>query len=400
MVIKMKEIILVKYGEIILKGGNRPKFEKVLMENIRNAVRNIDRIKMSIMQATIYIEPENPENLDLICERLSLIFGIVSITKAGVLDKNVESIREGAYEYCKKDLLPGKKFKVEAKRADKRFPLTSVELSIDVGGYLDDKIEGITCDVHNPDVTVKIEVRDYNAFVYCSENKLSGQGGMPIGTGSKATLLLSGGIDSPVAGHMMAKRGIEIDAINFFSFPYTSERAKEKVIELASILAKYTSKIDLYIVPFTEIQLAIRDNCPQEHMTLIMRRFMMKLSEKIAYKNGSAALITGESAGQVASQTLAALNVTNSVVKMPVLRPLIGMDKKEIVERSHDIGTFETSILPYEDCCTVFTPKHPRTRPVLKYVEKAQNELNCDEMIERAIANVKVTQIGYGNSQQ
>ena len=385
----MKEIILVKYGEIILKGGNRPKFEKVLMENIRNAVRNIDRIKMNIMQATIYIEPENPENLDLICERLSLIFGIVSITKAGVIDKNIESIREGAYEYCKKDLLPGKKFKVEAKRADKRFPLTSVELSIDVGGYLDDKIEGITCDVHNPDVTVKIEVRDYNAFVYCSENKLSGQGGMPIGTGSKATLLLSGGIDSPVAGHMMAKRGIEIDAINFFSFPYTSERAKEKVVELASILAKYTSKIDLYIVPFTEIQLAIRDNCPEEHMTLIMRRFMMKLSEKIAYKNGSAALITGESAGQVASQTLAALNVTNSVVKMPVLRPLIGMDKKEIVERSHDIGTFETSILPYEDCCTVFTPKHPTTNPKLAVIEKSEARLDVDTLIEKALEGVE-----------
>lgn len=389
MVIKMKEIILVKYGEIILKGGNRPKFEKVLMENIRNAVRNIDRIKMSIMQATIYIEPENPENLDIICERLSLIFGIVSITKAGVVDKDIESIREGAYEYCKKDLMPGKKFKVEAKRADKRFPLTSVELCIDVGGYLDDKIDGIICDVHNPDVTVKIEVRDYNAFVYCSENKLAGQGGMPIGTGSKATLLLSGGIDSPVAGHMMAKRGIEIDAVNFFSFPYTSERAKEKVVELASILAKYTSKIDLYIVPFTEIQLAIRDNCPEEHMTLIMRRFMMKLSERIARKNQSAALITGESAGQVASQTLAALNVTNAVVEMPVLRPLVGMDKKEIVERSHDIGTFETSILPYEDCCTVFTPKHPTTNPKLAVIEKSEARLDVDTLIEKALEGVE-----------
>lgn len=389
MVLTMKEIILVKYGEIILKGGNRPKFEKVLMDNIRNAVRNIDRIKMSIMQATIYIEPENPENLDLICERLSLIFGIVSITKAGVLDKDIESIREGAYEYCKKDLLPGKKFKVEAKRADKRFPLTSVELCIDVGGYLDDKIDGIICDVHNPDVTVKIEVRDYNAFVYCSENKLAGQGGMPIGTGSKATLLLSGGIDSPVAGHMMAKRGIEIDAVNFFSFPYTSERAKEKVVELASILAKYTSKIDLFIVPFTEIQLAIRDNCPEEHMTLIMRRFMMKLSERIARKNQSAALITGESAGQVASQTLAALNVTNAVVEMPVLRPLVGMDKKEIVERSHEIGTFETSILPYEDCCTVFTPKHPTTNPRLAVIEKSEARLDAEALIEKALEGVE-----------
>lgn len=385
----MKEIILVKYGEIILKGGNRPKFEKILMENIRNAVRNIDKIKMSIMQATIYIEPMNPENIDLICERLSLIFGIVSITKAGVVEKNIESIRDGAFEYCKKDLLPGKRFKVEAKRADKRFPMTSVELSIDVGGYLDDKVQGIVCDVHEPEVTVKIEVRDYAAYVYCAENKLEGQGGMPIGTGSKATLLLSGGIDSPVAGHMMAKRGIEIDAINFFSFPYTSERAKEKVVELASILSRYTSKIDLYIVPFTEIQLAIRDNCPEEHMTLIMRRFMMKISERLAVKNKSQALITGESAGQVASQTLAALNVTNDVVQMPVLRPLIGMDKKEIVERSHIIGTFETSILPYEDCCTVFTPKHPTTNPKLAMIEKSEVRLDADGLINKALEGVE-----------
>ena len=387
--IDVKEIILVKYGEIILKGGNRPKFEKVLLDNIRNAVRNIDKIKMSIMQATIYIEPMNPENLDLICERLSLVFGIVSITKAAMLEKNMDSIREGAYEYCKKNLLPGKKFKVEAKRADKAFPLTSVQLSMDVGGYLDDKIEGIVCDVHNPEVTVKIEVRDYHAYVYCVENKLDGQGGMPIGTGSRATLLLSGGIDSPVAGHMMAKRGIEINAVNFFSFPYTSERAKEKVEELAGILARYTSKIDLYIVPFTEIQLAIRDNCPEEHMTLIMRRFMMKISEKIAAKSGSAALITGESAGQVASQTLAALNVTNSVVKMPVLRPLIGMDKREIVERSHVIGTYQTSILPYEDCCTVFTPKHPTTNPKLVAIEKSEARLDVDTLIAKSLEGVE-----------
>jgi len=385
----MEQIILVKYGEIILKGGNRSRFEKVLMENIRNAVRNIDRIRMKIMQATIYIEPENSENLDLICERLSLVFGIVSITKAGVLEKNIELIRQGTYEYCKKDLLPGKKFKVEAKRADKKFPMTSLEIGIDVGGYLDDKIDGIECDVHNPDVTVKIEIRDFAAFVYCTQNKLDGQGGMPIGTGSKATLLLSGGIDSPVAGHMMAKRGIEIDAINFFSFPYTSERAKEKVIELASILSKYTSKIDLYIVPFTQIQLAIRDNCPEEHMTLIMRRFMMRIAEKIAIKNKSAALITGESAGQVASQTLAALNVTNSVVDMPVLRPLIGMDKKEIIERSREIGAFETSILPYEDCCTVFTPKHPTTNPKLSIIEKSESKLDVDDLIEKALNGVE-----------
>lgn len=385
----MKEIILVKYGEIILKGGNRPKFEKILMDNIRNAVRNIDNIRMHMAQATIYITPENNNKIDLICERLSLVFGIVSVTKAGVYEKDMNTIRLGAAEYCKNDLLPGKKFKVEAKRADKHFPLTSVEISMDVGGYLDDTLNGLICDVHNPEVTVKIEVRDDAAYIYCEQHKIAGQGGMPIGTGSKATLLLSGGIDSPVAGHMIAKRGVEIDAVNFFSFPYTSERAKEKVIDLASILARYTSKINLHIVPFTEIQLAIRDNCPEEHMTLIMRRFMMSISEKIAQKNNSIALITGESVGQVASQTLAALNVTNSVVDMPVLRPLIGMDKKEIVERSREIGAFETSILPYEDCCTVFTPKHPTTNPKLKLIEKSEARLNVEELIEKALNGVE-----------
>ena len=389
----MKEIILVKYGEIILKGGNRAKFERVLMNNIRDAVKNIDNIKMTLAQATIYITPENEENIDLICERLSLVFGIVSVTRAGVCEKEIEDIRRGALEYCKKDLLPGKKFKVEAKRADKRFPLNSVELSIDVGGYLNQSCEGLICDVHNPEVTVKIEIRDFAAYVYCEQNKLEGQGGMPIGTGSKATLLLSGGIDSPVAGHMIAKRGVEIDAINFFSFPYTSERAKEKVIELASILARYTSKINLHIVPFTEIQLEIRDNCPEEHMTLIMRRFMMKISEEIAKKNKSCALITGESVGQVASQTLAALNVTNSVVEMPVLRPLVGMDKKEIIERSREIGAFETSILPYEDCCTVFTPKHPTTNPKLFMIEKSEAKLDVDGLIQKALDGVETISV-------
>lgn len=389
----MKEIILVKYGEIILKGGNRSRFEHILLDNIRNAVKNIDNIKMRIMQATIYIEPSDPDKIDLICERLALVFGIVSVTKAGVVEKDIEEIKKGAFEYCRNDLLPGKKFKVEAKRADKRFQYNSMEIGQEVGGYLDDVCDGIVCDVHNPDVTVKVEIRDFAAYVYCVQNKINGQGGMPIGTGSKATLLLSGGIDSPVAGHMIAKRGVSIDAINFFSFPYTSERAKEKVIDLASILARYTSKINLYIVPFTNIQLAIRDNCPEEHMTLIMRRFMMKISEKIALKNKSVALITGESVGQVASQTLAALNVTNSVVDMPVLRPLIGMDKKEIIDRSREIGAFETSILPYEDCCTVFTPKHPTTNPKLQTIIKSESKLPVDDLIEEALNGVEMISV-------
>lgn len=385
----MKEIILVKYGEIILKGGNRPVFERVLMKNIKNAVRNVAEVTIRIAQATIYITVEDDSKMDLVMERLTKIFGIVSVTRAAVLAKDVESLKKGALEYCRKDLQPGKRFKVEAKRADKRFPLTSPEICMEVGGFLDDECPGLIVDVHQPEVTVKVEVRDFGAYVYCVENKLTGQGGMPIGTGSRATLLLSGGIDSPVAGHMIAKRGVEIDAVNFFSFPYTSERAKEKVIELAEILAQYTSKINLHIVPFTEIQLAIRDHAPEEHMTLIMRRFMMQIAERIAKRNKSAALITGESVGQVASQTIAALNVTNSVVEMPVLRPLIGMDKDEIVVRSRQIGTFETSILPYEDCCTVFTPKHPTTQPKLASIEKSESVLPVEELIEKAMAGIE-----------
>lgn len=389
----MKEIILVKYGEIILKGGNRSRFERILIKNIENSIKNIARARVSAIQATIYIEVFDEEKIDIVCERLKKVFGIISIVRARVCEKSIDAIEEAAKEYLKPDLLPGKKFKVEAKRSDKHFPLNSIEIAIEVGGFIGDVFDGLIVDVHNPDITVRVEVRDENAFVYCRENRIKGQGGMPIGTGGKATLLLSGGIDSPVAGHMMAKRGIEIDAVNFFSYPYTSERAKEKVIELASILARYTSKVNLYIVPFTEIQLAIRDNCPEEHMTLIMRRFMMKIAEKIAEKNGSSVLVTGESAGQVASQTLEALNVTNCVVKMPVLRPLIGMDKVEIIERSQNIEAFETSILPYEDCCTVFTPKHPTTKPKISAILKSESHIDIDALTEEALNGVEVIEI-------
>ncbi len=389
----MKEIILVKYGEIILKGGNRPVFERVLMKNIQNAVRNIGEIKTRIAQATIYITVSDSGKMELIMERLAKIFGIVSITRAAVLEKDIESLKRGALEYCRPDLRPGTRFKVEAKRADKRFPMTSPEICMEVGGFLHDECPELIVDVHQPEITVKVEVRDFGAYVYCEQKKIPGPGGMPIGTGSKATLLLSGGIDSPVAGHMIAKRGVEIDAVNFFSFPYTSDRAKEKVIELAAILAQYTAKINLHIVPFTEIQLAIRDNAPEEHMTLLMRRFMMRIAERVARKNQSAALITGESVGQVASQTIAALNVTNQVVDMPVLRPLIGMDKDEIVARSREIGTFETSILPYEDCCTVFTPRHPTTQPRLSAIEKSESALDVETLIETAMAGIETITI-------
>lgn len=389
----MKEIILAKYGEIILKGGNRPKFESILMKNIKNSLRNVAETNIRLAQATVYVEVLDEDKTDLVMDRLSKIFGLVAITKAAVCKKDIEDIKAKAKEYLAKDLTAGKRFKVEAKRSDKSFPLNSPQICMEVGGYLDDEYPDIIVDVHNPDVTVKVEVRDFDAYVYADENKILGQGGMPIGTGSKATLLLSGGIDSPVAGHMISKRGVEIDAVNFFSFPYTSERAKEKVIKLASIIAQYTSKINLYIVPFTEIQLQIRDKCPEEQMTLIMRRFMMRIAERIARQNKSHALITGESVGQVASQTLAALDVTNAVVDMPILQPLIGMDKLEITDRSVAIGAYETSILPYEDCCTVFTPKHPTTNPKRENIEKSEKHLDIETLIEAALAGVEKIEV-------
>lgn len=389
----MKEIILAKYGEIILKGGNRPKFESMLMTNIKNALRNVAETKIRLAQATVYVEVEENDKLDLVMDRLSKIFGLVSITRAAVCEKDIDDIRAKAKEYLAKDLTAGKRFKVEAKRSDKSFPYNSPQICMEVGGWLDDEFPDIVVDVHNPDITVKVEVRDYDAYVYADENKIQGQGGMPIGSGSKATLLLSGGIDSPVAGHMISKRGVEIDAVNFFSFPYTSERAKEKVIKLASIIAQYTSKINLYIVPFTEIQLQIRDKCPEEHMTLVMRRFMMRIAERIARQNKSKALITGESVGQVASQTLAALDVTNAVIDMPVLQPLIGMDKIEITNRSVEIGAYETSILPYEDCCTVFTPKHPTTNPKRENIEKSERHLDIETLIKAALDGVEKIEV-------
>ncbi|MDD6564491.1 MAG: tRNA 4-thiouridine(8) synthase ThiI [Clostridiales bacterium] len=389
----MQEIILAKYGEIILKGGNRPKFEKMLLDNIKNALKNVADFKISIRQATVYVEDFDADKTDIIVERMSKVFGLVSITRAAVSDKTMDAIKETAMEYLGQDLDKPAKFKVEAKRSDKTFPLNSLEICIELGGWLDDKFPNIECDVHNPDITVKVEVRDVAAYIYIDEKKVRGQGGMPIGSGSKATLLLSGGIDSPVAGYMIAKRGVTIDAVNFFSFPYTSDRAKEKVISLAKIIAQYTSKINLYIVPFTDIQLQIRDNCPEEHTTLIMRRFMMRITEKIARKNGAKALVTGECVGQVASQTLSALDVTNAVTDMPVLQPLIGMDKIEVIRRAEEIGTYETSILPYEDCCTVFTPKHPTINPKRSTIERTESVLDIERLEEEAIGGIELIEV-------
>ena len=382
-----EQIILVKYGEIILKGLNRPFFEAALVKNIKAALKNFE-IEVWWAQATVYIKTPFADKIDDIIEILKKVFGITSITRAYVLPKDIEGIKKGAKEALEEELKKAKTFKVEAKRADKKFPLKSPEICREVGGYLYESFENLSVDVSDPDKIVMVEVREQNAYVYCEREK--GRGGMPVGTNSKAALLLSGGIDSPVAGYMVAKRGVALESIHFFSHPYTSERAKEKVLELADLLSVYTGGMKVHIVPFTNIQLEIRKKCPEEYLTIIMRRFMMRIAEKIARKNKLSALVTGESIGQVASQTVEALGVTNDAVSMPVFRPVIGMDKEEIVTIARDIGTFDTSILPYEDCCTVFTPKHPQTKPKLEKVIEYERVLDIEKLVNEAVEGVEI----------
>jgi len=384
----LKQLVLIKYGEIILKGLNRPFFEEALVKNIKAALPDSFKGQIHRAQATIYVEPDDPAIIDEVIHRLTKVFGITSLTRAFVLPKDIESMKTGTAEVLAPVLQNIRRFKVEAKRADKKFPLTSPQICQEVGGYLHDTFPNLVCDVHNPEEIVMVEVRDEYAYAYCG--KVKGAGGMPLGSNSKATLLLSGGIDSPVAGYMTAKRGVKLNAVHFFSYPYTGERAKDKVMSLAKILAGYNPRMDVHIVPFTEAQLAIKKNCPEEQLTIIMRRIMMRIAEKIALQTGSKALITGESIGQVASQTMEALAVTNEVVRMPVFRPVIGMDKEEIVTIARKIGTFETSILPYEDCCTVFTPKHPNTKPKLDRIIQSEAKLNIEELVAKAVEGVEV----------
>ncbi len=382
----MKEIILVKYGEIILKGLNRSKFEDMLVRNIKKVVGRENIASIRKAQAVIYIEPAENVDADALMEKMRKVFGIIFIAKAGVFPKSMDVIMSEGADYVIDALYGAKTFKVEAKRSDKKFPLGSPEISREMGGAILSRLHKLKVDVQSPEVTVRVEIRENEAYVYANSAQCEGPGGMPTGSSGKATILLSGGIDSPVAAWMIAKRGVELDAVHFFSPPYTSERAKEKVIELARIVAGYTGRFNLYIVPFTEQQLAIRDNCPEDHLTLIMRRMMMMAAERIALKNNSLALITGESLGQVASQTIHALGVTNEVMTtIPVFRPLIGMDKDEIVTIARKIGTFETSILPYEDCCTVFTPKHPTTKPTLDKIMESQSKIDMEYWVQKAV---------------
>ncbi|MDP4120197.1 MAG: tRNA uracil 4-sulfurtransferase ThiI [Bacillota bacterium] len=393
----MEETILIKIGEIALKGLNRRTFEDVLVKNIRRRIYPLGEFTIQNVQSTISVTPKS-DDIDMAetAERIGKIFGIAAYSRACIAKKDMDDIKIKTLEYLKDELQNAKTFKVEAKRSDKKFPLKSPEICSEIGGVILENFPHLTVDVHNPEKTVTIEVRDFCSFI--RGEAIRGAGGIPVGTGGKAAILISGGIDSPVAAYMMAKRGIELTAIHFASPPYTSERAEQKVRSLLEIVSAYSGNMNMFVVPFTKIQETIEKNCPEELFTIIMRRIMMKISEIIAVKNGCSALITGESLGQVASQTIQAIACTDEASTMPVFRPLIGMDKDEIVTISRKIGTFETSILPFEDCCTVFTPKHPRTRPVLKFVKQAEESFDFASLIEEAIDNVRIVKIHSHNA--
>lgn len=389
----MADLLMLKCGELVLKGNNRKNFEDKLRTNIKWALKKHGKFKIWSAQSTIYVVPETDDaDMEGAFESSKKVFGVASISKAFRAEKTFEDISKVAVEKLADVLGNAATFKVEAKRADKRFPMKSPEICMELGGVILQNFKNLRVDVINPQVTVTVDVREDNAFLY--SDKISGAGGVPSGTSGKGMLLLSGGIDSPVAGWMMARRGLKLDAINFFSYPYTSERAKEKVLELARLVSEYSGRIRVHIVPFTDIQLAIRDNCPEEHLTIIMRRFMTKIAEKIARENDASVLITGESLGQVASQTLQSMVVTTEVANMPILRPLVGMDKIEIMDYARRIGTYETSILPYEDCCTLFVPKHPDTKPKSERIMVSESRLDMEKLIDDAIKGIEVITVG------
>ncbi len=384
----MTDIILCKLGEIVLKGLNRKSFELKLMGNIRRRIAQYGRFRVYCLQSTVYVEAEDDgADVDAAFEALKKVFGIIKLSRAAACEKDAGAIAAKAIEYLRGDMLRAKSFKVESKRSDKSFPLTSIQLSQAVGGELAEAYPNCRVDVHEPELTVMIEVRDLAAYVHAAA--VPGAGGMPVGSNGTAVTLLSGGIDSPVSTYMIAKRGVRLIPIHYFSFPYTSEAAKEKVVELARLLTDWCGRMTLEVVPFTHIQEEIRDKCPEEYFTLIMRRFMMRIAERIAEANGAKAIVTGENLGQVASQTMEAMASTQAVTHLPTLQPLVGMDKEEIVQMARKIGTFDTSILPYEDCCTVFTPRHPRTRPKLEEVETVEAALDVQALVEEALAGTE-----------
>ena len=390
----MNEIFLMKLGEVVLKGANKRQFENKLRQNVRRRMKAFGNFDVYIMQSTVYVQPMDDEaDLEGAWEACRSIFGVVSLCRCRPCEKNMDAIFNAVEEYLGDDLDCAESFKVESKRSDKRFPLTSIGISQEIGGRLAEAHPNCRVDVHHPDYTVYVEVRDLAAYVHGPAEP--GAGGLPTGVGGRAMCLLSGGIDSPVAAYMMAKRGVEIESVHFFSYPYTSQLAKDKVIELARLVTRYSGRMTLNIVSFTKIQEAIRDNCPEEYFTLIMRRFMMEISQMIGKDHGCGALVTGENLGQVASQTMEAMAVTGAVVDIPIFMPLVGMDKEEIVTIARKIGTMETSVLPYEDCCTVFTPKHPKTKPTLGQVLNAERKLDREALIQDALASVEKITVKY-----
>ncbi len=384
----MNEMILLKLGEMVLKGLNRHSFEDKLQANIHRRLNGLGRFRVYTRQSTTYVEPmEDSCDMDTAWEAMKKVFGVVGLSRARACYKDKDAILRACHEYLDDRLRSARTFKVETRRADKTFPMTSIQLSQYVGGELDELYPNLQVDVHHPELTVYVEIRDYAAFVHANPDP--GAGGLPVGINGRAVSLLSGGIDSPVASYMIAKRGVALDMVHFFSYPYTSPEAKEKVLELARLLTPWCGRLTVHVVPFTAIQEELRRSCPEEMFTLVMRRFMMRIAQRVAKRCGAKALVTGESLGQVASQTMDAMTVTGQVVDIPVLRPVVGMDKEEIVQISRKIGTYDTSILPYEDCCTVFTPRHPRLRPTVEEAEAAEAGLDIEAMVQAAVDGIE-----------
>ena len=382
-----EEVILCKFGEVILKGANRQNFESALVKELRRRASPHGTFNIYFKQSTIYVEPKKPDcDMDAMYATARKVFGIAAVNRAAVCEKNMESIIETARKYLPEKLRGKRTFKVDAKRSDKRFPLTSPQISAEIGGVILSTVRGIKVDVRNPDVTVTVEVRDDHAYIRAGQEP--GAGGLPLRSSGRGLLLLSGGIDSPVAGCMMAKRGMEIEALHFESFPYTSERAREKVMTLAQEMCEFCARIHVHVISLTHIQEELRDKCQEDYFTILLRVFMMRLAERCAREYKCHALITGESLGQVASQTLAAIEVTDSVANIPVFRPCIGLDKNEIIIQARHYGTFDTSILPFEDCCTVFTPRHPKTQPRIADVMAELGKVDADALIEEAYATM------------
>ena len=388
----MSIVLLVRYAEIHLKGLNRPYFERMLVDRIKDSLA-ISDVKIVREQGRVFIYDIPQDKIEIAIDKTCKVFGVHSVSPAYCVEKDWTAIKNKAVELMNEYASKEVTFKCFAKRSDKRFPMTSEQICRELGHELLEAYSTLSVDVHHPEVKLTVEVRQEKTFIYTKEYKAVG--GMPVGTNGKAMLLISGGIDSPVAGYMIAKRGVALSAVHFYSYPYTSERARDKVVELTRLVSDYAGEIDLYLVPFTEIQLTIYEKCPSSETTVLMRRLMMKIAEIIANKCGAQALITGESIGQVASQTMDSLACTDDAVSLPVFRPLIGFDKEEIVERAQQIGTFETSILPYEDCCTVFVPVHPVTRPKVEQLRKSESLVDSAPMIDKAIQSTEVVKISH-----